>query len=167
MWSPSKAHSSQVTWISVRNPKLPAPGDRDGPDFRALQREWATVCTNHQPTTDDLAHLASRFDVLTGKWMIFSRSDEIDAIWSRIANSTYAGNLGIAAKVSPRNDEESSHLICVHTRDFSDREDVDRVRDGLRRLGVKWKIGYKADIYTHCDVYKDNPWNIRPTLYYS
>ena len=98
--------------------------------------------------------------------MVFSRPDKIDEIWSKIARTTYAGNLGVSSKVSARDDNVGSHVICVYTKDFTDRGDVDRVRNGLRRLGIKWKVGYKPDIYTYCDIYKGNSWNIRPSLYY-
>ena len=98
--------------------------------------------------------------------MVFAKSSEIDALWSRIASATHSGTLGYFAKVSPRSDSPS-HVICVYTRDYTDRRDVDKVRDGLRRLGVKWSIGYKPDVYTHCAVYKGNSWNIAPARYHS
>ena len=164
-WPPSMTHTSQVAWICVQNSKY-HPTDHC-PDLDGLQHAWAAVSNNKQHTADSLADLARQFNVLEGKWMIFSRSDKIDSVWSRIANATHAGNLGISSKVSPRDDNVSSHVICVHTRDFTDRSDVDRVRDGLRRLGMKGKIGYKPDIYTYCDIYKGNFWNIRPSLYFS
>jgi len=137
----------------------------DSTDERGLGQAWNHIRTNRQPTEANLDELARRFNMLTGKWMVFAKHHQIDALWSRIANATHAGTLGISAKVSPRNDAES-HVICIHTRDYSDESDVDKVRFGLRRLGVQWKIGYKPDIYTHCGVYKGNSWGIAPTRYY-
>lgn len=166
-WPPSTTYYSQVAWISVRNGKFRSTYDRSNLDTEGLQRAWAAVRSdNQQPTVDNLADLARQFDVLEGKWMVFSRPDKIDEIWSKIARTTYAGNLGVSSKVSARDDNVGSHVICVHTKDFTDRGDVDRVRNGLRRLGIKWKVGYKPDIYTYCDIYKGNSWNIRPSLYY-
>lgn len=166
-WPPSTTYYSQVAWISVRNGKFRSTYDRSNLDTEGLQRAWAAVRSdNQQPTVDNLADLARQFDVLEGKWMVFSRPDKIDEIWSKIARTTYAGILGVSSKVSARDDNVGSHVICVHTKDFTDRGDVDRVRNGLRRLGIKWKVGYKPDIYTYCDIYKGNSWNIRPSLYY-
>src|ERR1700676_1977497 len=115
--------------------------------FRDDRQTWsrAGICTSRQPTTADLDELARRFSMLTGKWMVFTPPSQIDALWSRIASATHAGTLGIAAKVSPREDSDS-HLICIYTRDYTDKGDVDKVRGGLRRLGMKEPIGYKPDI---------------------
>jgi len=46
-----------------------------------------------------------------------------------------------------------------------EEEDVRKVRNGLRRLGVKEAIGYKPDTYTFCRVYQGNKWGICPTRY--
>jgi len=36
-------------------------------------------------------------------------------------------------------------VICVYTYDWADEVDVRRIREELRRLGITWKIPYKAD----------------------
>jgi hypothetical protein len=122
------------------------------------------MTTDRKPTIADLDALAQRFAMLGGKWLVFAETARIDTLWRRIATATRSGTLGVAAKVSPRSDSES-HLICVFTREYMDVGDVNRVRDGLRRIGVKNVIGYKPDIYTHCRVYQNNPWGILPTRY--
>ena len=98
--------------------------------------------------------------------MVFAPHRQVDSLWAQIASATNAGKLGIAAKVSPRN-EANSHVVCVYTQNYTYRNDVYKVRGGLRRLGVDWKITYKPDIYTHCDVYANNAWGIAPTRYHS
>jgi len=155
-----------VAWISVRNPRLHDANDHGSADERGIIQAWETACAGRQPTTADLDKLAQQFNELTGKWMIFAPPGQINALWSRIATATHAGTLGISAKVSPENDS-GSHVICIHTQDYTDEIDVDRVRGGLRRLGVKWRIGYKPDIYTHCRVYMGNSWGIMPTRYHT
>jgi hypothetical protein len=96
-----------------------------------------------QPHTR-LDELAGRFWMLSGKWLVFAKQAEVDSLWRCIASATYAGTLGHSAKVAPRSDFDS-HVICVYTRDYTDLNDVNKVRDGLRGLGVKWPIGYKPD----------------------
>ena len=164
-YPPSTISQSDVAWICIRNSRLPT-DDNESTNIRDLEQAWQNACSSRQPTTDDLDELARRFKELSGKWMVFAKSSEIDALWSRIASATHSGTLGYFAKVSPRSDSPS-HVICVYTRDYTDRRDVDKVRDGLRRLGVKWSIGYKPDVYTHCAVYKGNSWNIAPARYHS
>jgi len=152
-----------VAWISVQSPLSQADGptDEDG-----LTQAWDDIHNNRLPTTADLDALAREYNILTGKWMVFAPHRQVDSLWAQIASATNAGKLGIAAKVSPRN-EANSHVVCVYTQNYTYRNDVYRVRGCLRRLGVDWRITYKPDIYTHCDVYANNAWGIAPTRYHS
>lgn len=52
-------------------------------------------------------------------------------MWAKVARATANDELGIAAKISPREDVDRRRLVCVYTRDFNDKDDVARV---LRRL---------------------------------
>lgn len=162
-WRPSATSQADVAWICIDNKRTDTTVSAKRPGFH---KAWDDICTDHQPSTADLDEIARRFNVRTGKWLLFAKSADVDALWHRIANGTHAGTLGISAKVSPRNDAES-HVICVYTRDYLDRADAEKVRQGLRRLGVKDKIGYKPDIYTTCRVYKKNAWGIPPSRYFS
>jgi Domain of unknown function (DUF1917) len=165
-WPPSSTSKSQVAWICIDNGRLQSTDDDEGETDRSgLHKAWNDICVDHQPTIADLDGLARRFNILTGKWLVFEESDGVDSLWRLIARATHAGTLGTFAKVSPKSDSATSHVICVYTRDYTDESDVNKVRDGLRRLGVKWNIGYKPDVYTYCRVYEDNSWNISPTRY--
>jgi Domain of unknown function (DUF1917) len=164
-WPPSTTSQSEIAWICVDNGHpQPADDDKDSTDRSGLDKAWDEMGSDHQPTIADLDGLAQRFTMLGGKWLVFAATAGVDALWRRIATATHAGTLGTAAKVSPRSDS-GSHVICVFTRNYTDADDVHRVRNGLRRLGVKGVIGYKPDIYTHCRVYSNNPWGIPPTRY--
>jgi hypothetical protein len=139
---------------------------KDGPtDEDGLTQAWNDIRRDRPPITADLDALARKYNMLTGKWMIFSLPDQIDSLWAQIASATHAGTLGIAAEVSPRN-ETDSHVVCVYTRDYTYSGDVFKIRGALRRVGVNWKVAYKPDIYTHCGIYRDNTWGIAPTRYH-
>ena len=89
----------------------------------------------------------------SGKWMIFPKRPEADALWEVIARATFDGKLGSASKCgtarpNPNAFDPSSTVICVYTPDFDDGEDVMRVRKTLQELGVTWKIPYKLDSTT-------------------
>ena len=49
-----------------------------------------------------------------------------------------------ALKVSTRSEEDpdSKHVICVNNADYRSIDEVNRVRDELRRLGVTQRIAY-------------------------
>jgi hypothetical protein len=63
-------------------------------------------------------------------------------------------------------DGSQRHVICIFTRDYTDKDDVSKVRSGLRRLGVRRKTGYTPDIYTYCGVYRENEWGLSPIRYF-
>lgn len=96
--------------------------------------------------------------------MLFIRRNDIDAIWGRIATATAtataSGDLGCAAKVSPKepgaSGKDPSHIICVYVNDFTDQEDVWRVRESLRGMGFTRRLSLKADAYTHLNIYSGN-----------
>ena len=164
-YPPSKTLNTQSAWIYVSSSKF----EDKHPDLDALSSAWDKICAKGPSTLSELDKLAERFDVLSGKWLVFVSSDEVDNLWGRILKSTLAGTLGNCARVSTRNkkDHRSSHVIYIYNADYRSIEEVNRVRDGLRELGVKDRIFYKPDIYTHCRIYAGNSSGIPPTRYYS
>ena len=93
-----------------------------------------------------------------GKWMLFIDTSEIDVWWSKIKAATEGGVLGGSAKVAtmkPNSNATSAdtRVICVYTYDVTDEADCTRVREGLRNLGITWKIPYKTDADTHAGKY--------------
>jgi len=160
-WPPS---TTSQRWICVSNSRLRH--DRND-DLSGLADAWDELCAERTPTRDDLDALAERYSCLNGKWLCFAPVAEIDALWARIARATHSGTLGISAKVGPRDEEEGDYqVISIFTENYLENASVMKVRDGLRRLGVKQKIAYKPNVYTHCRVYRGNEWDIPPTRYH-
>jgi hypothetical protein len=91
----------------------------------------------------------------------------VDAVWHDIRQATERGELGSTAKVStakpnPNANDPSEKVICVFTYDYTDEEDVRRIRQVLRRLGITHKIPYKADEDTF-----DGRYTVNPTLHHT
>jgi len=88
----------------------------------------------------------------SGKWLIFVSPDTVDDWWEIIKNRTEEGTLGAGAKVSTALGAclrgAKQHVICVYTKDYTDKEDVNRVRRALARDGIVWRIPYKRDYDT-------------------
>ncbi|TVY39237.1 UPF0696 protein-like protein [Lachnellula occidentalis] len=108
----------------------------------------------------------------SGKWMIFCPSEEVNDVWAVVARATANNDLGIAAKVAPDNGEDQRpRLICIYTKDFSDRGDVTRVVQKLKDLGLietrGSKIYYKCDAYTFLGLGSKNEYQIQASLYNS
>lgn len=88
--------------------------------------------------------------------MLFCTPEEVNEVWSVVARNTINNDLGIAAKVAPNDgDPEKQRLMCIYTKDFSDMEDVKRVVQKLKSLGLV-EIKSKP-IYYKCGMYSVNP----------
>lgn len=94
-----------------------------------------------------------------GKWLIFLEPNETDELWKKIRDATAAGELGISAKVSTAKQSPESRdermVIYVYTTDWEDEEDVMRIREVLRNIGVTDRIGYKRNIETFQGEYSE------------
>lgn len=95
------------------------------------------------------------------QWMLFCDVLEVNAVWDIVAKATANNELGIAAKVAPRLEQDDSRkdrLICVYTKDFMDKIDVGRVLQRLKELrladGKSRKIYYKpGKCPSYCALY--------------
>lgn len=68
--------------------------------------------------------------------MLFVEPTLVNEVWERVAQATVRNELGIAAKVAPREQRGSARerLVCIYTYDFRDRDDIARVLHRLRQL---------------------------------
>lgn len=80
----------------------------------------------------------------SGKWMIFPSPSYVDAIWNRIHKAVEEGQLGNYVKVMGPN-HKGLYVICVYTYDYEDIDDVMRIREVLRVLGIRQLLSYKSD----------------------
>ncbi|KAG9233070.1 hypothetical protein BJ875DRAFT_379371 [Amylocarpus encephaloides] len=108
----------------------------------------------------------------TGKWMVFCERKEVDEVWQVVAKATAEGDLGIGAKVAPfGGDNRGVQLMCVYTKDFSNLEDVKKVLQKMKTLGLvqtaRKPIYYKCDAYTYLEIKSNNEYNIKASLYSS
>jgi len=163
--------SSGVGWISVTNVGHQS---REEPrDPEAAFHEWNswTGIKNHKTVN----MIASKHNVTVGKWMVHVSTDLIDLYWERLVMAMCRGDLSHSVhsmKVSPFDDEADDgdarrHVICVYTPDYQDIDDVMKVENRMRSAGIAGWLTYKPDIFTYLGIYRNNEWNIRPTLYNS
>src|SRR5262249_2246457 len=104
----------------------------------AVYRKYGTYPEDH-PTRD-------------GKWLIWLSPANVDRYWKHIRAAVELGKLGNWAKVSTAGsirEAKPNHVVCIYTYDYEDREDVMRIREVLRKIGIKQKIRYKANEDTH------------------
>ena len=141
-------------------------------DPQGLQESWEQL--QRSGRTLDLSNITAitkMHHVTTGKWMCFpsdSSGANVDRIWELVARATTMGNLGISAKVSPYDPKNpTEYVVCIYNRDFTDNDSVFSLETGIRSVGIKCQLFYKPDCYTYLGIYRNNEWNIRPTLHES
>ncbi|KAL0939457.1 DNA polymerase ii large subunit-like protein [Colletotrichum truncatum] len=121
----------------------------------------------------DVLALAHACRVRAGKWMLFCQPCDVNEVWGTIARATANNELGIAAKVAPRQDAtgRKDRVIAIYTADFSDIADVSRVLRRLRELKVVEAMGrpiyYKPDAFTYIGIAYGNTWDIKASIYSS
>ncbi|KAK3933760.1 hypothetical protein QBC46DRAFT_401340 [Diplogelasinospora grovesii] len=120
-----------------------------------------------------LAHAAKRFNLRSGKWMLFPELHKVNSTWQTVCEAVVAGKLGTGAKVrARRSTADKERIIYVYTRDFADHADVRRVLLSLVELGLVTRgqersIRYKIEAYTHLGIYADNRYCLQASLFRS
>lgn len=105
--------------------------------------------------------------------MLFPPTSQVNSVWQKVCEGVDSNLLGTSAKVSTTSDgDRGERLICVYTKDFTDMADVRRVLLGLVQLGLVSAdmprgIMYKCDAYTWLEIYRQNEYGLRPSIYSS
>ncbi|XP_064796745.1 UPF0696 protein C11orf68 homolog [Oncorhynchus masou masou] len=154
-----------VGWIAVLGPDhCPATGDITG-----LQASWERLLTSGRTITfQTVKELALNHGVLTGKWLMHLDSGfKVDHAWECVARAALEGKI-FQTKVSPRDPKsDRKHVICSYNKDFTDENEVMRLDAVIRATGVKCSLSFKPDVYTYLGIYRNNRWNLCPTIYES
>ncbi|CAC5371708.1 unnamed protein product [Mytilus coruscus] len=75
--------------------------------------------------------------------------------WCNKGNNSY-----FSAKVSAARNETDKHVICIYNDNFLNEADVFALRDGIRNAGIEKPLKYKANIFTHLGIDRQNKWGI-------
>ncbi|KAJ3505233.1 hypothetical protein NLJ89_g7526 [Agrocybe chaxingu] len=161
-WPPSRTPFAYGPWIYASRGGMSE--GIAGQDIPGLKAAFQALLGAGRVTVDTVDQISKTNNVVTGKWMIFEESPKIDMLWGKILHFVTVERKKGVVKVSTCKEGEK-HVICIYVNDYTNKPEVDALRKGLRSLGVKWRIGFKTDAYTHLNIYKDNPWNLRPSRF--
>lgn len=187
-WKPSVIKRSDgVGWISARKEHDSIAESTDGDNENCVEteinkqrkksclikgiNEWKKL--GKHATLEDVFHLASKYHITTGKWMIFAKRHSVDIIWKSIVMAMIDGKLKhvVSAKVSAFDDYSDainrSHVICVYNNNFLDKTEVFEAERSLRKVYPGGRLTYKPNIFTYFGIYKKNQWKIKPSIYES
>jgi hypothetical protein len=164
-WPPSRTPAIYGPWIMVDRNDGPAKPTTNPADIKGLSASFQYLALSGTVTSETLDQISKVHNVITGKWMIFEDSDQIDVIWGKLIYYLCVERQRGFAKVSTRKKGER-HVICVYVDDYTDLVEVNGLRKALKDIGVVRRIGFKPDAYTHLGIYKENAWKIRPSRYF-
>ncbi|XP_063801193.1 UPF0696 protein C11orf68 homolog [Pseudophryne corroboree] len=155
--------SGPVGWVAVYGPGY----SPEASGHKALQDDWDKLKSTGRKVNYELVReLALNYRVKSGKWLMHLETGfKVDHAWRGIANAVVDGRLRVA-KVSPHH-PDSKHVICVYNDDFTDEESIMQTDAAIRSSGVKCLLSYKPDVYTYLGIYRNNQWQMCPTIYES
>ncbi|XRM48310.1 hypothetical protein ABZX51_011239 [Aspergillus tubingensis] len=166
------AHEEAIAQVRAEHAKKPKRTQTPA----ALTREL----TKHRVDLErEIFALAKETNVVSGKWLLFVSAEKVDEVWGVVAEATAKGELGFGAKVATAaadvaagdGGSNNTRLICIYTKDYEDRVDVERVLRKMAALELVDLYGrpiyYKCDAYTHLDIKGGNVWGLRASMYSS
>ncbi|XP_068116046.1 UPF0696 protein C11orf68 homolog [Hyperolius riggenbachi] len=152
-----------VGWLAVYGPGF-CPDNQGG---KELHDAWEKLQSSGSKINyKAIRELALNCGVMSGKWLMHLETGfKVDHAWHGLATAVVEGRLNVA-KVSPYM-PDSKHVICVYTDDFTDEESIMQTDAIIRSSGIKCLLAYKPDVYTYLGIYRNNQWQICPTIYES
>jgi hypothetical protein len=127
---------------------------------------------------ESLKALAVKFNLMTGKWMIWVPWTQADRVWRKLVQGLLDGKFGedlgvLFIKVhgrdknSPHNKNNSTPCasVSIETDDWTSEEKLVKVAKVIRGLGIKQGLGYKMNLYSQLRILRTNPYNLKPTIY--
>eukprot|EP00112_Aurelia_sp_Birch-Aquarium-sp1_P024323 Seg7644.1 transcript_id=Seg7644.1/GoldUCD/mRNA.D3Y31 product="UPF0696 protein C11orf68" protein_id=Seg7644.1/GoldUCD/D3Y31 len=166
-----------IAWICISGKNYKESAGE--PDLEGLDSEWEEMSDSKDELMPKIsyqlfANLGKKYNVTSGKWLIFPRHGTVETIWNAICRdiATDEGNLPKAgcfsAKINPVGKEKKGHVICVYNDDFDNKDVVMAVESALRRIiNPPMKMTYKPDLFTYIGIYGGNEFGLPPFIYSS
>ncbi|CAE7776648.1 unnamed protein product, partial [Symbiodinium microadriaticum] len=174
--------------LCVRREDLPLGGDVEGliEDACRLERSGSL-------SQASVVQLARKWQVLTGKWLLFVPEWRVDDLFESAATRLKDGDLPSCSHivVSPPGaygTDPTKYMFSAHTPDFTDAQSVMALgkslraaaRSGLRSPAGDWgelrddpfaapgkkaSLVFKPDVFTRLNLHKKNAYGIKTTLH--
>lgn len=164
-YKPSEISKNDCPWICINGCNI-TNEENDNINIQNAINEWNFLQKNkNQINFNDINNIAQKYNILTGKWLVYEKTLNIDNLWKNLATVCVNGFLDTTIKVSPKWNYNDEHVICIYTENYLDVENVYYIRHILRKIGINNKISYKPDVFTYFEIYKNNKWNINSSIY--
>lgn len=162
---------------------------RDAQDLQGLLDDGARLEKTGSLTQATVVQLAKKWQILTGKWLLFVPEWRIDELFTLASQRLRDGQLHCYQLVvhMPTTDQKK-FMISAHTMDFTDQRSVMSLgkslraaaRHGLRCYQGDWgellddpfaarakkvSLVFKPDVFSRLSLHKNNPYGIKTTLH--
>eukprot|EP00984_Skeletonema_dohrnii_P020347 scaffold9889_cov96-Skeletonema_dohrnii-CCMP3373.AAC.1 len=157
-------------WVWVKNPQYANDSKArvdSKDDVARMSTEWNSLKkSNIKITHRHLIDLATKHNVLHGKWLLNIKADCVKTDWPKVRNAIVDGKLGLVAKISDAPDKRG-HVVCIYCPNFLDKDEVLRIRRAIRNdVGLERNsiLRFKLDAVTDANIYAYNS-ALRTTSY--
>lgn len=150
-YAPDSPASLKFAWTAVVHEDKGS-SDREMQIQQALMYFQLLLGEGKNPSDADIDEIARKTGILAGKWMIFSKPENIYQSWEKIAVLVYEGALWSAKVATSPKEKGGSYLICAYFPNYLDSKNVIRTRKVLESAGF-FSLSCKPDILTYLGSY--------------
>ncbi|CAK9785483.1 hypothetical protein CC85DRAFT_329208 [Cutaneotrichosporon oleaginosum] len=149
-----------------KDPNIPVRGKKGGLNKKQAREEA------QQKAADALKDISLETGYTHGKWMSFSRPENVDAIWARVAKSVAYGplhDLGVTtAKVATRDPEAGTmgtHVVIIYVDNVYDKDMMTKVLVSLLEDHGIEASACKSDLYTALRIDSKHSSGVRSSIW--
>ena len=146
------------------------------------ETNFKNIFSNKTITESFLKDLARRNQRTTGKWLLPVAWLEADDIWKKLVRGLVEGRfpsemgvlcIRIYGRAAPdktphcqlKSKRTSNGMISILTEDWTDERSTMRIAEICRSLGGEAQLKYKPQIYSDFEIFRNNVYDLRPTIY--
>eukprot|EP01063_Lacrimia_lanifica_P019858 TRINITY_DN27264_c0_g1_i1.p1 TRINITY_DN27264_c0_g1~~TRINITY_DN27264_c0_g1_i1.p1 ORF type:complete len:230 (+),score=80.44 TRINITY_DN27264_c0_g1_i1:90-779(+) len=108
-----------------------------------------------------------RHGAVQAKWVFQIDRCDVDQLWGELCENLYDDWFEDRIQVSAADPANAQHAVAVHTSDFSNMKQQEKLVRSIRNAGVEERLMLKPVAATQLQLYPDEPpWNSRATSLY-
>ena len=150
--------------------------------FRFTRQLKNIVFRNKTITESFIKDVARKNQPTTGKWLLSVAWSEADDIWKKLVRGLVEGRFSaelgvlcirIYGRETPERNPHCQHkgqrtsntMISIFTEDWTDEASTMKIAEICRSLGVGGQLKYKPQIFSDFDIFRNNVYDLTPTIY--
>ena len=142
--------------------------------LKKLKQEFDDRGGKEKVTVKLIKELALKYGFVTGKWIMNVpwSGDNADRIWQDTVSRLLHGKMKniLIIRIDCKDGRSTNIYTPTHTRitffteDFTNTQQIREALYEIQEVERRYGSYYKPDIYSHFEIFKENPYGIRPSL---